>query len=129
MLFYLAADMFKPRKGYQHTQADLFPDAQQSDCPGRGLGLSSSEICILDRSELTVTSLEGSGCNLDRGDPPPTPPEEKMKMFRLVRETTVSKYEHVQICCCEMCRKRPITRTRLESGLKFEVNLHFQIPS
>jgi hypothetical protein len=82
MPFILAADLFKPRKGYQHTQADLFPDAQQCDCLGRGLGHSSSELCIPDRSELTVTSLGGSSCNLDQGDPPPTPPEEKIKMFR-----------------------------------------------
>lgn len=84
MLFYLAADLFKPRKGYQNTHAHFFPNAQQSDCLGRGLRHSSSDMCIPDASELTVTSLEGSVCNLDRADPPPTPPEEKIKMFRSV---------------------------------------------
>ncbi|XP_021939628.1 uncharacterized protein LOC110839581 [Zootermopsis nevadensis] len=79
---YIRYDLFKPRKGYQNTHAHFFPNAQQSDCLGRGLRHSSSDMCIPDASELTVTSLEGSVCNLDRADPPPTPPEEKIKMFR-----------------------------------------------
>jgi hypothetical protein len=99
MLLYVVADLFKPRKGYQNTQTDLSPDTSQQGCTARGLGCSSAETCIPDRSELTVTSLRGSSCNLDRGDPPPTPPEEKVKLFRSVTDITVANQGLVQWSC------------------------------
>jgi hypothetical protein len=78
--------LFKPRKGYHRTQPELFPNPPQFCCPGRGLGISCTEIEIHDDGELTVTSMGGVSGILDRGDPPATPPEEKIKMFRLVTE-------------------------------------------
>jgi len=53
---------------------------------GRICGLPSSEIGIPGGSDLTVASLGGSSGVLDRGDPPATPPEEKIRMFRSVNE-------------------------------------------
>ncbi|XP_023718681.1 proton channel OtopLc isoform X2 [Cryptotermes secundus] len=87
---YIHYDLFKPRKGYQHTQPELFPDTQQFCCPGRGLGTSCSEIFIPDSRELTVTSLGGSSGILDQGDPPATPPKEKIEMFRGYLTVTLS---------------------------------------
>jgi hypothetical protein len=88
--------LFKPRKGYHHAQPELFPGPQQFCCPGRGLGISCSEIGIPDSSELTVTSLGGVSDILDRGDPPATPPKEKIEMFRSVTEVTAAKYKLLQ---------------------------------
>jgi hypothetical protein len=82
--------LFKPRKVYQHTQPELFPDPQQFCCPGRGLGISCSEIGIPDSSELTVTSLGGVSGVLDPEDPPATPPKEKIEMFRSVTDVRVA---------------------------------------
>ena len=78
-------DLFKPRKGYNNTfqtQPDLFRRQESDYQANRELGISSSEIGIPDRSQLTVTSLGAISSSLDDGDLPSTPPEEKLKMFR-----------------------------------------------